>query len=269
MLSEPMVIVLLAAMLLLLWKAPRRAWYGILWLAALWFPAVFLVWRTRTRYLAPGTFALAFLVAGGLYVLQQMVQSHSLVKRSHWLSSLVPNALPALVIGVWTLSFALPFAHDAMTNATSLEVPVFDENDYFRGIQSAYRLEDILTEIGANSSVENPMPVKGMFWMCTRFNVYFEFPSLDLDCSNNRYPDRQDIESWQEASSAVQTYADENEAFFLVVEDYRDVPFDLKDRIMIPFAEYQRPKNGVWLTVWYVCQPDDIDCAVRQSTHRQ
>ena len=267
MLAEPMLVFLLGSTLILLWKAPPKALYGVLWLGTLWFPAVFLVWRTRTRYLAPSTFALALLVGGGIVTIQQILNSKKFTLVKQPLRNLSIIVLPILVMGVWMVSFAVPFAHQSMTDATALNVPTFDENDYYRGIQSAYELEEVLTEIDEqNTILENEtVPVMGMFWMCTRFNNYFEYLSLELDCTHNRYPDKSDIEQWHEVYATVQAYAEAYEAFYLVVEDYRGMPFEVEDVIFILVGEYQRPKNGVWVSVWYACQADDINCQTIMS----
>lgn len=268
MLTEPMLVVLVILTLVLLWKSPPKALYGILWLVVLWSPAIFLVWRTRTRYLAPGTFALAFLLAGGLYAFQQILQKIDFKwqpqRIRRFANQYRATIMPIFVLGVWTISFAAPFANNAMTDAPALDVPIFDENDYYRGIQSAYGLEDILLEldIQAAKQSDNTVPVIGMFWMCTRFNNYFEYVSLEIDCSHNRYPDESDVEQWVEVYHVLEAYAQVYEGFYVVVEDYRDTPFDLDDMTIEPVGEYQRPKDGVWVNVWYVCQPDSVACRV-------
>ncbi len=266
MLGEPMLIALLVLTLILLWKAPPKALYGILWLVALWSPAIFFVWRTRTRYLAPGTFALAFLLAGGLYGLQQLIQNVDF----KWQPRLIrqyanqyrTTMMPIFVLGVWTISFAAPFAQNAMNDATALQVPIFDENDYFRGIQSAYELEAILTDLDTQAALQsdNTVPVIGMFWMCTRFNDYFEYVSLEIDCSHNRYPKDTDVEQWVDVYHVLEGYAQSYEGFYVVVEDYREMPFVLENMIVEPVGEYQRPKDGVWVNVWYVCHSDSVAC---------
>ena len=265
MLAEPMLIVLIIATLVLLWQAPPKALYGILWFGAMWFPAIFLVWRTRTRYLAPGTFALAFLLVGGMVAIQQIITAPKFPIRAPHIQPLAAQVLPVLVIGLWIFSFAMPFARQSMTNPTALHVPVFDENDYFRGIQSAYELETILTELDASQLADERIPVIGMFWMCSRFQNYFDFIALDLNCEYNRYPHDGDGEQWQAVNTAIQTYAEVNEAFYLVVEDYRDIPFTMDDVIFVPVDEHQRPKNGICLSVWYVCHAQDASCQALQN----
>ena len=247
MLSEPMVFVLIGATILGLWQSPPKAAYGLGWFIAMWFPGVMLVWRTRTRYLTPGVFAMALLLAGGFFALQTLMRNKQILADRLRFSGVVP----IIVIVIWGVGFALPFAVNAMSNATSLQLPRWDENDYFRGAQSAYALDKALGEIEQQKE-NKPIPVKGVFMLCNRYQHYFDYGDLDLNCDIDRYPKPHELDQLAALQNDIEVYAADHLPFYLIVETFEDVPLETERLQFVPFKRYHRPMNGTTISVWYV-----------------
>jgi 4-amino-4-deoxy-L-arabinose transferase-like glycosyltransferase len=261
MLSEPMVILLLGLSLLGLWQSPPKAAYGVGWFIAMWFPGVMLVWRTRTRYLAPGTFALALLLAGGFFALQKLLQEHRGIAPR--MGQRLAVTLPTIIIALWGAWFAVPFAVNAMTDATALHVPLWDENDYYRGAQTAYTLDEAL-DIIARQPDDERIPVKGIFMLCQRYQTYFDYNTLDLNCDHDRYPKPNEIDKLASLQGDVVTYAAEHLPFYLIIETFENVPLEIEQFQFVRLQQFRRPMNGTSVSVWHVCAIEDTTCQVGQ-----
>jgi hypothetical protein len=157
-------------------------------------------------------------------------------------------------IAIWIGLFALPFDWTASTDAGSLEMPLFDERDYFQQPWNAYGLLPSLTYLREHGEVDEDdgtIHVVGINWLCSRLELY-DFGNIELDCIESEYNGTIDGKQWQ----AVIDRAMQNAPLYLILEQHRktleipDIPYVYPAIEWQEVAAFQRPMDGLWVTVW-------------------
>ena len=251
MLWLPMILVLISSVGLGLWKLPRYTLFALGWLLLIWLPNLLIVWQTKTRYYMPGMYAVAMLLGIGIVALS----------RIHWDSLLKlrinqKRFAQVLVSGfmlIWILLFAFPFDRTASTDAGSLDMPLFDRRDYFQQPWNAYGLLPSLNYVKDNGmdGADGKIHVVGINWLCSRLELY-DFGNVELECLENEYDGSPDDEQWQ----AVVDRVEDRSLLYLVLEQHRntleipEIPYANPQIAWQEIARFQRPMNGLWVTVW-------------------
>lgn len=269
MLSWPMVLALGLAVILGLWGFPGRTTFVLVWLILVWFPGVALVWRTQTRYLMPGVYPLAVLLGAGIAVVARagiVSKAEEDPNREVWqvnfatrLPSSYRGVLVSGLLGIWMLVFALPFARTASTDAAALDMPQWDQRDYYQQPWNGYGLLSALRYIDENGQVaaDGKTYVIGVAWMCRYMDLY-SFAHIDLTCLANEYDGAVGGELWQ----AVIEQVEHHQPLYLMLEQHRntleipEIPFEAEGVEWIKLAAFQRPKDGLWVTVWQATHED-------------
>lgn len=244
LLSPLMVTLMLLCVGLAIWQAPRRASYALLWLVLAYLPTILLVGWVQTRYFTPGIFPLAMLLGAGIVAAKEI----RIPKVSPKYPRLLPATLTGLVL-VWGVVYALPFAYNAAYNAPKIELPDRDEKQYYQTRYSAYGLLDALDYLESKGKpVDEQIEVMGVMFLCESMDLY-AYPKVDLTCLSDGYTNKTINEAWQKLTERAQ----QEQPLYLIVEDYRDIPTSERDLTWQRLRSIQRPKDGVWVTVWEVC----------------
>ncbi|MCB9436329.1 MAG: glycosyltransferase family 39 protein [Anaerolineales bacterium] len=247
MLSLPMVVVLLVAIGLGLWKLPRPTLFGLAWLLLIWVPNLLMVWRTQTRYLMPGVYALAFLLAIGTAAARGLPALHHRPR--------LVNLGIATILILWGVGFALPFASTAANDAAMLNVPRWDARDYYQAPWNAYGLLPALHYLDeqGQADAKGQVHVVGVAWMCEFMDLY-HYEHIDLTCTTGKdYDSTPNGTMWQEIIEASH-----HQPMYLMLEQNRktleipEIPFTNSNLVWERIAAFQRPKGGLWVTVWRV-----------------
>lgn len=248
LLSSLMVVILASAIVLGLWRLPRPTLFGLAWLLLIWVPNLLLVWRTQTRYLMPGVYALAFLLATGIAACRTI----PIVQQR-------PRILPldiAIGMVVWGVGFALPFATTAANNAAELRMPRWDNRDYYQAPWNAYGLLPALQYLDQQGepSADGRVHVVGVAWMCDFMDLY-RYQRISLTCTEVKDYDGTPYHPlWEEVVEAAQA----QQPLYLLLEQHRktleipQIPFAEPSLSWEKVAAFQRPKDGLWVTVWQV-----------------
>ncbi|MBI5929458.1 MAG: glycosyltransferase family 39 protein [Chloroflexi bacterium] len=248
LLSPLMVVLILFCVALLVWKAPRRANYVLFWLVLAYLPTILLVGWVQTRYFTPGIFPLAMLLGAGIVATQDI----RVPKVSIQPSRLLP-ALLTVVVVMWGVFYALPFAYDAAYDAPKIELPDRDEKQYYQTRYSAYGLLDAMDYLEAKGKpAGRRVEVMGVMFLCESMDLY-TYPKVDLTCLSDGYTNPSINNAWQTLTARAQ----EEQPLYLIVEDYRDIPTSDSELTWQRLQSIQRPKDGVWVTVWEVCPADN------------
>lgn len=252
LISEPMTIVGLLVVALGLWKTRRATLFGIAWLLIIWIPILILVVRIHSRYLMPGMFPVAMLVGGGLATFTQL----RLPSIPSKLQGQVCRAAVGLILAIWAITFAWPFAVNASNDAPALKMPYFDNRDYFQSRLNAYGLLPALGYIQQTGErVDGRVQVMLVAHLCDRLELYAIEP-IQLTCLGQELngptvtPDL-----WTrliEQSATTQPIYVIVEQAFGETEPLEDTPVQLDGLTWERLAIFRRPKNGLWLTVWQV-----------------
>lgn len=263
MLSWPMVLILIGFILLGLVRFPRKMWLLLGWVVLIWAPTAILVWRTQTRYLMAGVFPLAILFGAGVITLARLDE--------RWLAVGSPLNLPkwrTIVVGAsailtlaWAVLFALPFAYTASTDAASLRTTRWDNRDYYQSPWNGYALIEAMQYLSAegDTGADALVDVLNLSQMCPFLDLY-SFPRLEMRCLHSA-ENRRDYDGtvqgvqWQMATDAV--FASD-EPIYLILEQHRrtfeipDIPYAHPNLLWVQIEAFQRPKGGLWVTVWQV-----------------
>ncbi len=249
MLSWPVVLIIVGITLFGLWKYPRRTGYGWTWLLLIWIPALIMLGRVHTRYLMPGTYPLALLFGGGMAMISTW-SGRNTIARKH-----VPKLLAAGILIAWIVLFAWPFADKTANDVTALDMPQLDQHDYFQAPWNGYGLKaalEYLDEYG-QPGTDNDVHVIGIGWMCEYMDLY-KFQHIDLACLDLEY----DPTSDQPQYEAVLQHATQQQPLYLMLEqhletrDIPDIPYPHPDLTWEQQAAFQRPLDGLWVTVWQI-----------------
>ncbi|PJF41888.1 MAG: hypothetical protein CUN55_11055 [Phototrophicales bacterium] len=257
MLSWPMLIAMLGIIGITLWKYPRRAWLLIGWIALIWVPTAVLVWRTQTRYLMAGVLPLSILLGGGTSIITQWKGWQQ------WGGKKIAWMLIGLFFVSWVSGFAAPFAYHAINDPTALTVTRWDNRDYFQSPWNGYGLLESLQYLqeygqrGENNAVEVMMVAH----MCPFMDLY-EFDNVQWTCIIDDETNSKDYNGeighpmWRNATQFALEH--DNEHVYLILEQHRNtleiptIPFEHPKLIWKEIKRFQRPHNGLWVTVWEV-----------------
>ncbi len=267
MLSWPMLLTLSGFIGLGLWRFPRRTWLLVGWVALIWGPTAILVWRTQTRYLMAGVFGLAILFGAGVMTL---VRANPRLPGIRW------QPITGGIIGVfaagWLAFFAVPFAHNASTDAASLRTTRWDNRDYYQSPWNGYALLDSMDYLSREGEAGNDgrVNVLNLSQMCPFLDLY-SYPRLEMTCLHSD-DNRRDYDGtvqgiqWQMATDAIFSTDD---PIYLMLEQHRrtfeipDVPYPHPDLRWQQIEAFQRPKGGLWVTIWRV---ERLDAATEAAT---
>jgi hypothetical protein len=97
--------------------------------------------------------------------------------------------------------------------------------------------------------------VTAIMELCQRFELY-HYPDIDLVCSVWRYPKDEGLHVWAE----IIDRAEYDQPLYLIVENYREVPFTSPEVSLQFVRDFRRPKGGLWVTIWRVCPSDNRIC---------
>ena len=172
--SAPMVALLIALVLLLLWKRRAVTVYVLGWLALVWAPSLIFGIQPEARYMMLGGPPLAVLFGGGMLL------------AGDWLASrwpggqrrALPAALSLVVVGVWGVGFALPFAHAAMTDPAAVELPELDAYIFFTAPTNTWGFAEALEYLEQAAPGDEPIPVVGAFETVGHMHGYCEMFAL-------------------------------------------------------------------------------------------
>ncbi|MBI5929459.1 MAG: glycosyltransferase family 39 protein [Chloroflexi bacterium] len=252
LISEPMTIIGLLVIVLGLWKARRQTLFGMAWLLIIWVPILILVVRIHTRYLMPGMYPVAMLMGGGLGTLTQL----KLPSIPANLQGRVWRTAVGLILAIWAITFAWPFAVNASNDAPALKMPYFDNRDYFQSRLNAYGLLPALGYLQQTGErVDGQVPVMMVAYLCDRLELYAIEP-VQLTCLGqelNGPTVTPDI--WTPLIDQSTT----GHAIYVIVEQaygettpLENAPIELDTLQWERLAVFRRPKNGLWVTVWQV-----------------
>lgn len=251
LISTPMTIIGGLVTALGLWKTRRETLFGLSWLLIIWVPILILVVRIHTRYLMPGMFPLAMLIGGGLAGFTQI----RLPNLSAVLQGRMWRAAVGLLLAIWVITFAWPFAVNASNDAPSLEMPYFDNRDYFQSRLNAYGLLPALGYLQhIGEPVDGHIPVMMVAYLCERLELY-DLEPVRLTCLGQELngptvtPDM-----WNPLREQATT-----EGRYVIVEQaygetipLESAPVQLEGLAWERLASFRRPKNGLWVTLWRV-----------------
>lgn len=252
LLSPVMVTLLIITVTLAIWKYPRRSGYALGWLALAWLPTIILVGWVQTRYFTPGIFPLAMLFGAGVGAIAE-VRLPQLPKVTPILQKRLLTGMALLIFAGWGLFYALPFAHNAAYDAPQIELPDRDEKQYYQTRYSAYALLDAMDYLQHKGKpAGQQVEVMGIMFLCESMDLYV-YQKVELTCLRDEYPGTEPSDTWQTLTERAR----EEQPLYLIVEDYRDIPSSVTDLSWQRVRSIQRPKDGVWVTVWEVC-PSEI-----------
>lgn len=172
--SAPMVALLIALVLVLLWKRRAATVYVLGWLALVWGPSMVFGIQPEARYMMLGGPPLAILFGGGMILAGDWLADRwpAVPRRA------VTAALVLVVVGAWGAGFALPFAHAAMTDPEAVELPELDAYIFFTGPTNTWGFPEALDVAGQMSSGGDPVPVVGAFETVAHMHGYCEMFAL-------------------------------------------------------------------------------------------
>jgi hypothetical protein len=157
---------------------------------------------------------------------------------------------------VWAVTFAGPFAYRASTDVVALDVARWDNRDYFQAPWNAYGLVSSMQYLQENgqAAADGQVHVMSVSWMCQFLDLY-SFDRVALSCLPRKdYDGTPGTILWESATRYARTW----QPAYLMLEQNRntleipDVPFAAEDLSWERLAAFQRPKDGLWVTVWRV-----------------
>ncbi|MCQ3930342.1 MAG: hypothetical protein DPW16_07765 [Chloroflexi bacterium] len=252
LISEPMTIVGLLVVALGLWKTLRESLYGISWLLIIWIPILILVVRIHSRYLMPGMFPVAMLMGGGLATFTQL----RLPSIPSKLQGQLWRAAVGLILAIWAITFAWPFAVNASNDAPALKMPYFDNRDYFQSRLNAYGLLPTLGYLQQTGQrADGHVQVMMVAYLCDRLELYAIEP-IQLTCLGQElHGPTVTPDLWTpliEKGATTQPIYVIVEQAFGETEPLETAPVELDGLTWERLAIFRRPKNGLWLTVWQI-----------------
>lgn len=258
MLSLGMTLFLMSGIVLGLRCFPRRAILLVGWVALVWGPTAILVWRTQTRYLMAAVFPLAMLFGAALIHLITLIPETLYYRRMAWAGAFGAFAL-------WAVLFAVPFANNAANHAENLEVTRWDNRDYYQSPWNGYALIESLDYLQTNGDpgADQVVNVVSVSQMCPFMDLY-AFPDTSLTCISSEN-ERRDYDGtpggvqWQRAIDIIFSI---DEPLYFMIEQHRrtfvipEIPYVHPDLAWQQMAAFQRPKGGLWVTIWAVERVD-------------
>jgi 4-amino-4-deoxy-L-arabinose transferase-like glycosyltransferase len=234
-LSAPMTLLIIGLAALLIWKRRAAALYALIWLLLIWVPNTVFAEAVQPRYMMAGMPALAVIVGGGFSLMNRRI-------------------IAGLILGVWAVLFALPFAYRAATDPAALKLTEKDYYNYFWGQYNGWGIKtalDYLDEHGER--IDGQIPVAVVMRTCGVYDLHVsaEFAG---SCINWRQFDEDeiahDITQWTPLLDGLERWP-----FVYVITEY--LPLDapppddaLRWELLYHF---ERPHGGSrTVTIWRV-----------------
>lgn len=218
----------------------RPALYLLAWLAILTLPFIAFAVTLQTRYFVPVLPVLAALFGGGAIALGGARRG---------------AALGALLLAIWMIVFALPFARTLLDNPASLRLTAIDRRNFLRYSSNAWGAREALADLAAQGErLDGRVPLVGAMHYCTLPDLYvtaaFDWRCMDARVSflpQTRMPDS--VYAWPALIEAVQ-----RRPFTYLLTDYLPPGSDPADDALAwdLVAAYPRPQGDLWVTVWRV-----------------
>jgi len=267
LLSPGMTILLAMLVILQLWKRPAPTLYALAWLLAIWGPVTLVATELQSRYLSAGIPALAAIFGGGMVVagerLARISRLNPLSTRGEGTStpfdspcmrgevSLITYGLAFVILSLWAITFAIPFAQKATSDPVALEMPYLDTTNYFSGTFTTWATRDALADLAETGErVEGKIPLVGVLRVCEVHELMMPdgfawdcMPSTDF--LDQKVP--RDTTTWTALVRNVERYP-----FVYVMTDYLapdQPPATLAWQLV---AAYPRPHGTNVVTVWRV-----------------
>lgn len=252
LISEPMTIIGLLAVALGLWKTRRATLFGVAWVLIIWIPILILVVRIHSRYLMPGMFPVAMLMGGGLATFTQLRLPSIPTK----LQGQVWRAAVGMILAIWAITFAWPFAVNASNDAPALDMPYFDHRDYFQSRLNAYGLLPALGYLQQTGErVDGRVQVMMVAYLCDRLELY-DIEPVQLTCLG---PELTGPTITPDMWTPVIEQSTTHQPLYVIVEQafgettaLEAAPVQLDGIAWERLAIFRRPKNGLWVTVWRI-----------------
>lgn len=266
MLSVPVAGALALTIPFLLWRAPRRTLFLVMWLAVLWGPSLILTWMPETRYLVIGYPALAVLVGAVYWLGIRAIRALADWRGSRWARSTASWAAASVVVGglsVWALLFVAPFMTKLVHAPETLALPVMEIELFFRG-PNGWAVSDALAYLDEHGErLDERVPVIGRFHYTAADRDYcglaalYVPDTLDWDCDvvimdYGNEPEDINAMTPRDIWLDVRTTSGQRPFAYLVVD--RPLPAISPDMGLdaTKVFERQRPHDGSIVSVWRV-----------------
>ena len=255
--SVPLVVLTILTLPVLFWKRRNIALFLTLNILVMWVFVLMVAGQLNSRYLSLVGQLCAVLIAGGVVMTFDYLhqKENPILKFAAW--------LPPLVIGIWVISFGLPFAYTATIDPVGLALPRRDQSEYFRN-HTGFALEDSLQYLANSPAIsENvEVPVVVTFVRVCRYLPHHMpvtlHPSLQLECQVTTKT------SFEERYDFLQEKLDRYGAVYLMVEQHRT-----DDDSMVADPQYingdmeflvhfDRPHDGVDVDIYAVYANHDV-----------
>lgn len=268
MLSVPVAAVYALAIPFLLWRAPRRTLFILMWLAVLWGPSLVVTWQPETRYLVIGYPALAVLCGALYWLVVEAIQAFSRGKGPAWRKSatrIAAGSVLAAGLGAWAFLFAVPFGVKASHAPETLALPRVETGIFFAG-PNGWAVSDALAYLDEQGErFDDRIPVIGRFHFpaadqdyCGLVELYVP-DSFDWDCrviitdAEDALEETTPHDIW----SDIHLSAEQQPFVYLVMD--KQLPSlntgAALDAVQV-FAR-QRPHDGPTVRVWRVHSSDE------------
>ncbi|HEX3054210.1 MAG TPA: glycosyltransferase family 39 protein [Aggregatilineaceae bacterium] len=247
--SRPLTWGIIAGILLALWKRPARALIPLAWLLLFWIPNIILSPEIQPRYLMAGVPALAALIGVSLTVLDDWLPMPRLRFRP------VP-ILTVIALLAWAVFFALPFAADASSDPTKLDLLPKDYYNHFWGLQNGWGIVPALDYLEDHAErIDNHIPLALVIYKCSMYRIH-DTPLFDAECQQGpRFtgltPEKlHALDLWHPVESALQRWP-----YVYVITDYL-LPTDpppVENTEWELLYSFTRPHGGTVISsVWRV-----------------
>lgn len=243
----------LLAVLVLLWRRWRVAWYLLAGILALWIFIIFVAGQLNSRYLTLVAQICAVMIAGGTIVMYQEIRGWFKQSPLQWLAW-----TPLAALGIWAVTFALPFARTDIRNPVDVELPRRDQSEYFRNY-TGYALPDglkfIASSVPISQNSEKPVAVS---WVRVCEFLPYHMPvsmhdDLTLICPPPDTPDAF-LMRFDLLNTALENYG----AVYLMVEQFQSPdgslivdPTQINGSVEF-LAAFERPHDGVRVEIYRV-----------------
>lgn len=237
-LSAPMTLFIIALVMLLIWKRPAAGLFALGWLLLIWIPNVIFAEAVQPRYMMAGVPALAVIVGGGFSLMNFPGR----------------RIFTALVLGVWAVLFALPFAYRAATNPPALKLTEKDTYNYFTGLYNGWGVSlamDYLDEHG--ETINDQIPVAFVMRNCGVYAMHItaQFAGDCIDWHNfDEETIAYTIDDWTPLLDGLERWP-----FVYVITEYLplDAPPPDKSLRWELLHDFERPHGSARrVTIWRV-----------------
>jgi len=249
-LLSPEIVALVAVMMAYLaWRKPRELVFLGASIALAWGSVIVIAGALSTRYLVIGVPPLLVLIAGGV------TDATGFVHREH---RHVPNwrAVARLywiawaLLGLWVVSYAVPFILKTYHDPTELDLPTRDRWEYFTNTSAGYALRELAADVTTlDTGEDGKIHVIGFVPNCHSLPLYWTEPNrVVLDCPLFKW----DTTKQQEMTVHLMALAEQHETLYMAVE-----PMNVYDLGQLPLewvelADYSRPHDGIPVVLYQI-----------------